>query len=232
MRPGIEVTPRAFARGSNGGNLRKPTTEEAIVDVVRTPDWAAPTSRSAKPEWRAFALSIDCVALYLALDRLSFIGGLHRISITPWNPSAGLAMALLIITSRARKQCSRRSTSKQGSSPVRQWSWLTRFRSARPAEPATECDGGDGSDQHRTMIDHHRDPAHCQARDRGLCRRFTARGRAEMSETIFKPFKMTKSLGLRMGLSIAARSSSFTAAACGWPETFAPARYLSSICRR
>src|SRR5262249_29665926 len=47
--------------------------------------------------WRAVALSIGSVALYLALDRLSFIGALHGIGITPWNPTAGLAMALLII---------------------------------------------------------------------------------------------------------------------------------------
>jgi hypothetical protein len=50
-----------------------------------------------------------------------------------------------------------------------------------------------------------------------------------MSETIFKPFKMTKSLGLRMGLSIAARSSSFTAAACGWPEAFAGAIFIFNL---
>jgi PAS domain S-box-containing protein len=37
------------------------------------------------------------VALHLALDRLSFIGALHGIGITPWNPSAGLALALLIL---------------------------------------------------------------------------------------------------------------------------------------
>jgi two-component system sensor kinase FixL len=46
---------------------------------------------------RAMALSIGYVALYLALDRLSFIGALHGIGITPWNPTAGLVMALLII---------------------------------------------------------------------------------------------------------------------------------------
>jgi hypothetical protein len=37
------------------------------------------------------------VGLSLALDRISFIGVLHCIGITPWNPTAGLAMALLII---------------------------------------------------------------------------------------------------------------------------------------
>jgi len=37
------------------------------------------------------------VAVYVALDRLSFIGALHGVGITPWNPTAGLAMALLII---------------------------------------------------------------------------------------------------------------------------------------
>jgi len=143
VRLGIEVTSRALHAGQTLEICESPTTEDAIDDVVRTPDWASPTSRSAKPGWRAFPLSIDFVALYPALDRLSFIGGLHRIPITRWDPSAGLAMTLRTITSHARKQCGRRSTSKQRSSPVCQWSWLTRFRSAGPAEPATECDGGD-----------------------------------------------------------------------------------------
>jgi two-component system sensor kinase FixL len=35
--------------------------------------------------------------LFLALDRLSFLAALHGIGITPWNPSTGLTMALLII---------------------------------------------------------------------------------------------------------------------------------------
>ena len=43
------------------------------------------------------ALSVGYVALYLTLDRLSFIGALHGVGITPWNPSTGVAMALLII---------------------------------------------------------------------------------------------------------------------------------------
>jgi two-component system sensor kinase FixL len=42
-------------------------------------------------------LSVGYVALYVALDRLSFIGALHGVGITPWSPSTGLAMALLII---------------------------------------------------------------------------------------------------------------------------------------
>ena len=48
------------------------------------------------PGCRAVVLSIGYVALYLALDRLNFIGALNGIGITPWNPSAGVAMALLI----------------------------------------------------------------------------------------------------------------------------------------
>src|SRR5246500_3317689 len=71
--------------------------EEAIDDVVRAPERAAPVSWSTKSPWRAVALSICYIAVYLALDRLSFIGGLHGIGITPWSPSTGLAMALLII---------------------------------------------------------------------------------------------------------------------------------------
>jgi hypothetical protein len=53
-------------------------------------DWRAQLPR------RAAALALGYVALHLALDRLSFIGALHGIGITPWNPSAGLALILLM----------------------------------------------------------------------------------------------------------------------------------------
>jgi two-component system sensor kinase FixL len=72
-------------------------TEEAAHDIIHTRDRAAPIGWSANPGWRGVALPVGFVALYLALDRLSFIGALHDIGITPWNPSTGLAMALLII---------------------------------------------------------------------------------------------------------------------------------------
>src|SRR5215475_16221677 len=72
-------------------------TEETAYDIRRARERAAPTDRSGKLGWRNVALSIGYVGLYLALDRLSFIGALHGIGITPWNPTAGLAMALLII---------------------------------------------------------------------------------------------------------------------------------------
>jgi two-component system sensor kinase FixL len=79
--------------------IRKLTmaTEEAVDDIMRAREWAARIVRSTSPGGRAAALSVGYVALYLALDRLSFIGALHGIGITPWNPSTGLAMALLII---------------------------------------------------------------------------------------------------------------------------------------
>jgi two-component system, LuxR family, sensor kinase FixL len=72
-------------------------TEEAAHDIMYARDRAAPSGWSANPVWRAVALPVGFVALYLALDRLSFIGALHGIGITPWSPSSGLAMALLII---------------------------------------------------------------------------------------------------------------------------------------
>ncbi|HWX26596.1 MAG TPA: hypothetical protein VNZ53_04050 [Steroidobacteraceae bacterium] len=72
-------------------------TEEAVDDIMRAREWAARIVRSTSPGGRAAALSVGYVALYLALDRLSFIGALHGIGITPWNPSTGLAMPLLII---------------------------------------------------------------------------------------------------------------------------------------
>ncbi len=68
--------------------------EEAIDDVVRAPSWAV---SNPSPAWRAAALSAGYVALYLTLDRLTFIGALHGIGITPWNPTTGSAVALLII---------------------------------------------------------------------------------------------------------------------------------------
>src|SRR5215470_19122914 len=72
-------------------------TEETAYDITRARERAAPTDRSGKLGWRNVALSIGYVALYLALDRLSFVGALHGIGITPWNPSAGLAIALLTV---------------------------------------------------------------------------------------------------------------------------------------
>jgi hypothetical protein len=54
--------------------------------------WWAPTG-VFKRRRRAAALSVCYVAFYLTLDQLSFIGALHGIGITPWNPSTGLAMA-------------------------------------------------------------------------------------------------------------------------------------------
>ena len=71
--------------------------EAAGDDLIRAPEWAAPISTRASRAWRAVALSIGYIALYLVLDRLSFIDALHGIGITPWNPSAGLTLALLII---------------------------------------------------------------------------------------------------------------------------------------
>jgi PAS domain S-box-containing protein len=58
---------------------------------------AAPIAWAAGLSWSTAALALGYVALHLALDRVSFIGALHGIGITPWNPSAGLALALLIV---------------------------------------------------------------------------------------------------------------------------------------
>jgi hypothetical protein len=73
------------------------TTEGAAHDVTHAEERAAPFGWRASRGWREAALSIGYVALYPALDRLSFIGVLHSIGITPWTPTAGPAMALLII---------------------------------------------------------------------------------------------------------------------------------------
>ena len=84
------------------GNLTM-ATEEAVDDIMRGRERAAPIGWSANPGWRAVALSVGYVALYLTLDRLSFVGALHGVGITPWSPSTGLAMALLVIN-RLRKK--------------------------------------------------------------------------------------------------------------------------------
>jgi PAS domain S-box-containing protein len=70
--------------------------EVSVDDITRAKEWGARIGWAASHAWRATALSIAYVALYLTVDRLSFIGALHGIGITPWNPSTGLAMALLI----------------------------------------------------------------------------------------------------------------------------------------
>jgi PAS domain S-box-containing protein len=72
--------------------------EDAAKDLGRAPAGAAgPFSGSARRIFRVAALSVGYIALYVILDRLSFIGALHGIGITPWSPSSGLAMALLIV---------------------------------------------------------------------------------------------------------------------------------------
>jgi len=71
--------------------------QEAVDDIVGAPEWAAPMNPRTWQAWRGPALFVGYVALYLALDRLSFIEALHGIGITPWNPSTGLMLALLII---------------------------------------------------------------------------------------------------------------------------------------
>jgi two-component system sensor kinase FixL len=73
------------------------TPQQLADDVVEAPAWAAPARWSTSPVVRTAALSLGFVALYLVLDRLTFIGALHGVGITPWNPSTGLALALLLV---------------------------------------------------------------------------------------------------------------------------------------
>jgi two-component system, LuxR family, sensor kinase FixL len=42
-------------------------------------------------------LSLAYIVFYLILDRISFIEALHGVDITPWNPPAGLTVALLLV---------------------------------------------------------------------------------------------------------------------------------------
>jgi hypothetical protein len=70
-------------------------TPEAIEEAnLPAQDSVVALPCSARVAPRVIALSIGYVVLCLALDRVSYIGA---IGITPWNPSAGLLMALLVI---------------------------------------------------------------------------------------------------------------------------------------
>src|ERR1700751_3540550 len=70
---------------------------EAAENGRRLPTWAAPISSRIGRVWAVLTLSIGYIALYLTLDRFSFIEAQHGIGITPWSPSAGPGLALLII---------------------------------------------------------------------------------------------------------------------------------------
>jgi hypothetical protein len=65
--------------------------------VISVLEWAAPNNSPPSRAWAAAASAVGYVASYTALNRLGFIEALHGIGITPWNPTAGLALALLII---------------------------------------------------------------------------------------------------------------------------------------
>jgi PAS domain S-box-containing protein len=71
--------------------------EQAAEGIVPVPAWATPPRSPMGRTWAVLALSVAYIALYLTLDRLSFIEAQHGINITPWSPSAGLALALLIV---------------------------------------------------------------------------------------------------------------------------------------
>jgi PAS domain S-box-containing protein len=71
--------------------------ETTVDDAVPAPKWTAPTGWAVNPAGRAIALSAAFAAVYVTLDRISFIGALHGVNITPWSPTAGLAVALLLI---------------------------------------------------------------------------------------------------------------------------------------
>jgi two-component system sensor kinase FixL len=68
-----------------------------VRNLMRAPVWVPGMNSAAGRRRAAGALFVGYVAVYLILDRLSFIEAQHGIGITPWNPTAGLALALLII---------------------------------------------------------------------------------------------------------------------------------------
>jgi PAS domain S-box-containing protein len=71
--------------------------EGAAKSLTPMPAWADPPRSLISRVWAVLALSAGYIALYMTLDRLSFIEAQHGINITPWSPSAGLALALFII---------------------------------------------------------------------------------------------------------------------------------------
>jgi PAS domain S-box-containing protein len=71
--------------------------EGAAKGPTAMPAWAAPPRSPTGRALAVLALSVAYIALYLTMDRLSFIEPLHGIDITPWSPTTGLALALLII---------------------------------------------------------------------------------------------------------------------------------------
>jgi hypothetical protein len=88
-----EETRAGDSRTDDLGNLRW----KRLSTIVHVPKWAAPPSPRASRTWRVVALSVSYVTVYLVLDRISFIEPLHGINITPWNPSTGIMLALLIV---------------------------------------------------------------------------------------------------------------------------------------
>jgi two-component system, LuxR family, sensor kinase FixL len=88
-----EETRAGDSRTEDLGNL----TWKRLSTIVHVPKWAVPPSPRASQTWRAVALSVSYVSVYLVLDRISFIEPLHGINITPWNPSTGIMLALLIV---------------------------------------------------------------------------------------------------------------------------------------
>lgn len=56
--------------------------------------WADPWPESTRPR---VGPSLAYIALYVILDRISFIEALHGVDITPWNPPAGLTVALFLV---------------------------------------------------------------------------------------------------------------------------------------
>jgi PAS domain S-box-containing protein len=71
--------------------------EGAAKDLSPMPAWAALPRSPIGRAWTVLALSVAYIALYVTVDRLSFIEPLHGIDITPWSPNTGLALALLIV---------------------------------------------------------------------------------------------------------------------------------------
>jgi PAS domain S-box-containing protein len=71
--------------------------EQTAEGLTPMPAWAAPPRSPIGRVWAVLGLSVAYIVVYMTLDRLSFIEAQHGINITPWSPSAGLALALLII---------------------------------------------------------------------------------------------------------------------------------------
>ncbi|MBV8537058.1 MAG: PAS domain S-box protein [Alphaproteobacteria bacterium] len=71
-----------------GGTLRRRPGDGLLESLVRLAHRLG--------GWRAPTLALAYIAAYVLLDRISYIDALRGLDVTPWQPEAGLALAILV----------------------------------------------------------------------------------------------------------------------------------------